>query len=328
MVYVSNERSGELSVIEPRSGTVERTIKVGKRPRGVHVGAVSHRIYVALSGSPRVGPGVDPARAHETADTSADGLAIIDPESVQVLRRLRVGSDPEQFALDPAENYVVVANENAAEASAWSLENGQRRATFPVSEEPEGVAVEPRSGEIYVSCEALGELHIFSGVGGREVARLNIGGRPRSVAFSADGTRAFVPAEGGNGITIVDTVRHRIERTIAVPGEEALPMGAIVTPDNRTLFVSTGRGNTIVAIDLSRMVVKATIPVGRRPWGIALSPDGSQLYSANGGSNNVSVIDVATLAERQRIPVGDGPWGVATGARDVALVSTQSPRRN
>jgi YVTN family beta-propeller protein len=86
-----------------------------------------------------------------------------------------------------------------------------------------------------------------------------------------------------------------------------------VTPDGKTLFVSTGRGNTVAVIDTATDRVSATIAVGRRPWGLALSPDGATLYSANGASNDVSVIDVAARRERTRIKVGDGPWGVAVG---------------
>lgn len=146
-LYVSNERSGDISVIDPETRSVVRTFPAGKRPRGIHVGARTGHLYVALSGSPRLGPGADPERAKSlVADKSADGIAIIDPVSGQTLRTLRVGSDPEQFAIDREERRLVVANEDVGQASVWDIATGGSLATFAVSDEPEGVtfkAAEP-----------------------------------------------------------------------------------------------------------------------------------------------------------------------------------------
>src|SRR5437868_1193274 len=78
-LYVSNERDGTVSVIDPQSGEVTRTITVGKRPRGVQVTPDGRTLLVAVSGSPRMGPGVDPQRAlNEKPDKSADGIAVVD----------------------------------------------------------------------------------------------------------------------------------------------------------------------------------------------------------------------------------------------------------
>jgi YVTN family beta-propeller protein len=96
---------------------------------------------------------------------------------------------------------------------------------------------------------------------------------------------------------------------IAAPG--ARPMGAILSPDGKTLFVSNGRGKSVSIIDIATTKVTATIDdVGVRPWGIAVSADGSKLYTANGPSNDLSVIDVAKRAVLKRIPVGGSPWGI------------------
>jgi YVTN family beta-propeller protein len=94
-----------------------------------------------------------------------------------------------------------------------------------------------------------------------------------------------------------------------------MPMDARVSPDGRELYVSTGRGNSVVVIDTATDKLVATIPVGERVWGIALSPDGSKLYAANGASNDISVIDVKARKELKRIKVGDGPWGIAVAPK-------------
>src|SRR5262249_24858785 len=58
-VYVTNERSGDLSVIDGRTLQVMATVPLGKRPRGIHASPDGKTIYVALSGSPIAPPGVD-----------------------------------------------------------------------------------------------------------------------------------------------------------------------------------------------------------------------------------------------------------------------------
>src|SRR5215216_836200 len=76
-VYVSNERSGNVSVIDGESDAVVATVDVGKRPRGIHAAPDGKRLFVTLSGSPRMAPGLDENRP--PADKNADGLGVIDP---------------------------------------------------------------------------------------------------------------------------------------------------------------------------------------------------------------------------------------------------------
>ena len=85
--------------------------------------------------------------------------------------------------------------------------------------------------------------------------------------------------------------------------------------DGKELYVTTGRGNSVLIIDTKTNAVAAKIPVGERVWGLALSPDGSKLYTANGASNDVSVVDLKARKEITRVKVGDGPWGIAIGPK-------------
>src|SRR5690606_28983049 len=97
LVYVTNETSGDMSVIDPNLEEPIGTIPLGKRPRGIH--ANGGLIYVALSGSPPAPPGVDESTL-PPPDRSADGIGVVDPKQKKVLRKLYGGSDPEEFAVD------------------------------------------------------------------------------------------------------------------------------------------------------------------------------------------------------------------------------------
>ena len=188
LVFVSNERSGDVTVIDGNTDAVVVTFAVGKRPRGIHATPDGKRLFVTLSGSPRMAPGLDENRP--PADKRADGLAVIDPAARKLIDRWHVGSDPEQFAVSKDGKFAFIANEDDATASVVDLDSGQTRGKIKVSEEPEGVGVNPSNGEVYVTCEEKGEVFAFDPDQQRVIAKIDTGGRPRSVAFSPDGLRA------------------------------------------------------------------------------------------------------------------------------------------
>jgi YVTN family beta-propeller protein len=141
--------------------------------------------------------------------------------------------------------------------------------------------------------------------------------RPRSIVFTADGATAFVTGETEAAVTVLDTRAHTPAATITIPQEVGnatppRPMGAVLSPDGRELYVSLGRARSVAVIDVTaRRFVRTIADVGTRPWGIAVSPDGRSLYTANGPSGDVSVIDVAGGKVDRRISTGGSPWGIA-----------------
>src|SRR5215510_13000792 len=326
LVFVSNERSGDVTVIDGATDNVVGTFPVGKRPRGIHAAPDGRRVFVTLSGSPRMAPGLDENRA--PADKRADGLGVIDASARKLIDRWHVGSDPEQFAISKDGKFAFVANEDDASTSIIDLDSGQSRGKIKVSEEPEGVGVNPSNGEVYVTCEEKGEVFAIDPDQQRVIAKIDTGGRPRSVAFSPDGSRAYVACENGGYVAVIDARSDKVLSKIQLPAG-SLPMGTAVSPDGKGLYGSTGRGTAIAIIDTRKVnaqgspllsargegegeeSIVAMIPVGNRVWGIALDPSGTKLYTANGASNDVSVIDLKSRKELRRIKVGDGPWGIA-----------------
>jgi YVTN family beta-propeller protein len=312
-VYVSNERSGDISVIDGATDAVVATFKAGKRPRGIHAAPDGKRVFVTVSGSPRMAPGLDENRA--PADKTADGLGVIDPVEHRLIDRWHVGSDPEQFAISKDGRFAFIANEDDASALIVDLGSGQSRGNVKVSEEPEGVGVNPQNGEVYVTCEEKGEVFAIDPDQQRVVAKIETGGRPRSIAFLPDGSRAYVACENGGYIAVLDTASHKLLSKIQLP-TGSLPMGTVISKDGKELYLSTGRGNSVAVIDTAKNAPVTTISVGNRAWGIALDPSGSKLYTANGASNDVSVVDIKSRKELRRIKVGDGPWGITTISKE------------
>src|ERR1700736_5572404 len=95
-IYVTNEVSGDMTVIDSGTFRVIATVPLGKRPRGIHPSPDHKTIYVALSGSPIAGPDVDESTL-PPPDKSADGIGVFDVAQNKVLRIISAGSDPENF---------------------------------------------------------------------------------------------------------------------------------------------------------------------------------------------------------------------------------------
>jgi YVTN family beta-propeller protein len=125
-----------------------------------------------------------------------------------------------------------------------------------------------------------------------------------------DGSRAFIPSETNGTLTRVDLRRRAADTTFALP-TGSRPMGTVMAPDGKTLYVTNGRAGTVSVLDVATLRVRGNVRVGPRPWGAGLSPGGRWLYVANGPSNDVSVVDTRALKEAARIPAGQGPWGIA-----------------
>jgi YVTN family beta-propeller protein len=309
-VIVSNENDDTVTVIDARSREVVSTIAVGKRPRGMRVDGST--LYVALSGSPKGGPGVDESML-PPPNRRADGIGVVDLDSGKLVRTLESGSDPESFDLARGD-LLVVSNEDAGNASFVDTSSHKVVGQVKVGGEPEGVTTAP-GGLVWVTSEADGTVSVIDPVARSVVAAVAVGKRPRSIAFTPDGATAVVPNEADGSVTVLDAHTHTVRRTIAIPHEGSSPagprpMGVAVSADGHAAYVTTGRGKSVAVIDLDTGKVAGVLSdVGARPWGIAIGGDGL-VYTANGSSNDVSVIDPTTRTVVQHIPVGGSPWGV------------------
>jgi YVTN family beta-propeller protein len=309
-VYVTNEISGDLSVIDPATNAAVALLPLGKRPRGIRVAPGGTELYVALSGSPISPPGTDESKL-PPPDRGADGIGIVDPKTLALRTILRGPQDPEQTSVSRDGARLYIANEDKGTASVLEIAGGKTIAEFEVGGEPEGVTTSPDGRFVYVTSELNNQVSVIDTAANRVLTRIPVGPRPRDTAFSPDSRRAYVTSENGASVSVVDTATHTVIHTIKLTGNLVRPMGAVVSPDGTRLYVSTGRGGSVIAVNTATNQPIGSVNVGTRPWGLALSPDGARLYTANGPSNDVSVVDTATLSLVAKIPVGQSPWGVA-----------------
>src|ERR1700729_3329637 len=171
-VFVSNERSGDVTVISGTDFKVVATIPVGKRPRGIQASPDGKTVYVAMSGTPIAAPpqldahgnpifrrGSDDDDDNANSDKAADGIGVVDVAQKKLTGKISAGSDPEEFSLSKDGSRLYVSNEDVKTASVINIATGKVEPIIPVGLEPEGAATSPDGKRFYITCEAGGDVY-------------------------------------------------------------------------------------------------------------------------------------------------------------------------
>jgi PQQ-dependent catabolism-associated beta-propeller protein len=288
-VFVSNEKDNTVTVIDSSTDTVEATFEVGHRPRGVGLSPDHQFLYVAL--------GEDNA------------IAVVDVESLRLLRKIPSGSDPEAFAVHPG-GVLYLSNEDDRMATALDPDSGKILAQIQVGIEPEGVGVSPDGRWVMVTSESTSLVHVIAVPSHTVVANILVAPRPREVVFTADSRWAYVTSELGREVSRIDVQKLVIDKKKKLDIPKAKPKGILLSQDEKILFISLGRANQVAVLDALTFEVKKVIPVGKRVWGLALTRAGDRIYTCNGVDNTVSIIETKHLEVLKTLDVGTAPWGV------------------
>ncbi|HYH09591.1 MAG TPA: beta-propeller fold lactonase family protein [Thermoanaerobaculia bacterium] len=301
-LFVTNERAGTVQVIDTTTDRVVASTKIHDRPRGLAISPDGKRVYVAVSWW----------RDGKRARTGKERIAALDTRTLKLLRDYTAGTDPECVAVGPDGQRLYLSNEDAGTASIIDVASGKHLSTLVVGTEPEGVTATPDGKWVYVTAETSNVLSVIDVKAQKTAANILVDPRPRAVIFTRDSKYAWATAEIGGTVMLVDTAKRRVVKRIRLRAQDK-PVGLVLSPDEKRLYVATGRGNGVAVLDTRTHKVLANIPTGERVWGIAIAPDGKKVYAANSLSNTVSVIDTATNRVTKVVKTDDGPWGLAVG---------------
>lgn len=283
-VYVPNEMSNTVSVIDPNTFAVIATIKVGSHPQHVTPDWDLRRLFVNDTGLTEIDPGtgrvtrvvsVDmPYNLYFTPDGSRaivvaedlNRLDFYDRKTWTFIRSVRIpwrGIDHLDFSLDGS--YLLATTEYTGRVLKVDL------LTYEIS----GV--------------------------------LDVGGLPIDVRLSPDGSVFYVTNQARHGVSVIDPVAMKEVGFIST-GQGA--HGLQLTRDGRRLYVSNRLAGTISVIELDGRRVSANWFVGGSPDMLQLSPDGKQLWTGNRRADYVTVVDTSTGSVLARITVGRAPHGL------------------
>jgi len=293
-VYVPNEKSGDVAVIDPTTFRIVDRFTVGPSPEHITPSWDLSRLYVNTMGGSR--------------------LTVLDPNTAEPTRTIGVPSPYNlYFTLDGSKAIVVDDFLTTASLNHNGLAFYDRR-TWQLLK----FLRVPYPGVDHLDMSADGRFLLATGETSGMAVRVDtrrmtitgsvrLGGLPVDVRLSPDGRRFFIANQGLSGITVVDAATLKVRRFIRT-GTGA--HGLAISRDATKLYVTNRKAGTISVIDVASLKVVATAKVGASPDMIAVSPDGTQMWVSNRYNGTVDVVDPGTLRVIKTIATGANPHGL------------------
>ena len=226
-------------------------------------------------------------------------VSVLDGESYALVKQIRTAARPRhlQFTPDRSRIYAACGDGDAIDViDVASLELVDR--IGPIGD-PEAFEFSPDGETLYISLEddaQLGILDLRTYFAGREekpeltVAEVTEGDGDddddEEDEENGDEDEEEEGEDDDNGVEIEGM------STVEV-GEE--PEGILVSPDGKTVFVTSEVANMVHVVDTASASIRANIVAGNRPRRFALIPGGDSLWVTNELSGSVSVVDLATM---------------------------------
>lgn len=228
-------------------------------------------------------------------------VSVLDGESYALVKQIRTAARPRhlRFTPDRSRIYVACGDGDAIDViDVASLELVDR--IGPIGD-PEAFEFSPDGETLYISLEddaQLGILNLRAYFEGREekpeltVAEVTEGGDDDDDDGDEEDEEGGEEDEDEEGEDDDNGAEIEGMSTVEV-GEE--PEGILVSPDGKTVFVTSEVANIVHVVDTASASIRANIVAGNRPRRFALIPGGDSLWVTNELSGSVSVVDLGDM---------------------------------
>ena len=332
-VYVADEESSTVSVIDAASFKKIGNIAVGLGPHNVQVAPDGKTVWVTNNGEPG-NPAAQMPKASTPADmpksapknplkpapggehasmAGAGAVWAIDTATDAVIAKVPVGKDPAHVVVTPDGRFAYVANGGDNSVSVVDIQALRVVATIPVGAGPHGMRLSPDGKQAWVANLKGGTVSVIDTGSRKPVARIAVGQGPAQVGFTPDGRLGFVSLSKEDRVAVIDPASRKLIRKVTVG---TVPIQLYATPDSRLLLVANQGtrekpGKTVSIIDLGSFKSVATIETGAGAHGVVIEREGRLAFVTNTYADTVSVIDIAQRSVIATVPAGRGPNGVS-----------------
>lgn len=293
-VYVPNELSNDVAVIDPATLTVVGRFPVGAAPEHITPDWDLSKLYVN--------------------NMNGASLTVIDPLTQKPSETRQVPFPYNLYYTPDGSKAIVVADYLGMGMIADNGLYFYDRVTWKLLKFVQvpwpGVNhldFSPDGTFLIVSCESAGKVAKVNTVTMEVEGSVDLGGSPLDVRLAPAGDVFFVANQGTNGVDVVDGVglKH-VDFIPTAPGAHGFAFSRDVT----RLFVTNRYSGSISVIDVATRKVIDTWQIGGSPDMAAVSPDGTQLWVSNRFHGTVVVLNPETGAIIKVIPTGGNPHGL------------------
>ncbi len=309
-VFVAGDASDNVVVINAHDNSIITTIDtgVGTAPHNIVVSPDNRYAWVALKGVSQIAKFNTQTNALMATYSTGGGIA------------------PVHMAASVDGNWLYVNNKNSDQIVKMSTADGNIAASYTFGGAP-SLGYTPHdidiasNGQVWVTDQVNGVVSVLDANLNGIVNNITVGNNPIQLAFSNDGSDAYVSNFDDNTVSVIDVLSQTETLAFDMGGGGAMgPMGAVVSPDGSTLWLSGTAGAAVHAHSLAdngTTYAETTGLLGAH--GLDISDDGKYLYTSiffDGTSTSrdaIAVIDAATSTEVTRFytPGANGLHGLA-----------------
>jgi len=191
-LFVAAQNANDLTAIDPQTGEEKWNRQIGIMPYDIESGPGDDKIYVSLWGRVKL---FEPGH-----------VAVIDPDTGTVLKKIEVGKNPEDILLAPdgrlfvacsdADRVDVIDTRSDEMIASWDL---RRRQSDPVGLSPVALALDEARSRLYVACAQKNSIDVLSSVSGKHLGSIPTAWYPTAVTLSADGGQLYIVNGKGTG---------------------------------------------------------------------------------------------------------------------------------
>jgi YVTN family beta-propeller protein len=294
-IYVPNTLSNTVTVIDPLTYKVLRTVPVGNEPQHVVPGWDLRTLWVN--------------------NDLGNSLTPIDPRTGRFGRPVRV-ADPYNLYFTPDGKHAVVMASLLKRIDFLDPHTMALQRSVPVPCLGVNHADWTADGRFFlVSCEFSGDLLWIDTAKERVVSKFSLGAmaKPQDVKLSPDGKYFYVADMMSNGIwELAYDGGGRTPHVVRLIRTGKGAHGLYVSRDSRSLYVSNRDEGSISVFDFATrsLIAKWRLPAPASPDMGGVSPDGRVLWLAGRYNGVVYAISTADGRQLARIKVGAGPHGL------------------
>jgi YVTN family beta-propeller protein len=293
LVYVANERSASISVIDKGLGRVVYNVLVGSSPYALAADHRRNRLYIgdrkdgviyemdmlsnhllkanqlAFVDEPVHIEPIPPKDIFIVVNYGTNTIYLIDSFSLQTIQTVEVGEDPINAVYSVYRDLVFVLNEAFGTVSVIDLDTQpvEVDTILDVELEPAGMAIYEADDYLFVSNTGSTDLSVIDlkQMGLEKAITIGIGGG--DIAFDPFSRRLYVGMVETKEVLCVDPFTDVVVFTIGLPGR---PGKLLFDDDEKRLYVALPDNDAVVVIDPMRREIQHWIETGRRPVSMAL----------------------------------------------------------
>jgi YVTN family beta-propeller protein len=291
-VYVPDEKSGDVIVIDPVTRRIIGHMRVGAGPEHVTPDWDLSQLLVNV--------------------TYGNKLTPIDVRTGKMGRVIgALGPYNLYFSLDGSKAIVVRDSSDAPADQLYFYDRSTWKLLKTVSIDRAGADHMDMTADgryALMSAEYSGYVIKIDVQKMEVVGELRVGGSPVDVRLSPDGSVFYVTDQKRNGVHIIDPVQMR--EVGFVPTDRGAH-GLALSRDANRVFVANRYAGTMSVINVATRRVVARWRIGLTPDMLSLSADGSELWVSNRYSGSVSVVSTANGKVLTTVKTGGRPHGLA-----------------